>query len=87
MTKKQTFVFAIAACRPHVMRGVQAVAYWLKQAAGILFYVNETRRHIEMVSVGGDGKLWVMTGSPGMEARQSPELSSCFQFDMTPASR
>ena len=31
-------------------------------ASGIFFYVSEARRQIEMVSVGPDGRLWVMTG-------------------------
>lgn len=46
----------------------------LQQVAGILFYVNEAKREIEMVSVGGDGRLWVMTGPLGGEARTTPEF-------------
>lgn len=46
----------------------------LKQAAGLLFYVNEAERKIEMVSVGGDGKLWIMTGPLGEEERLSQEF-------------
>jgi hypothetical protein len=45
----------------------------LGQASGILFYVNPTRGTIEMVSVGGDGNLWVMTGPLGGEERTTQE--------------
>ncbi len=41
----------------------------LNQTSGILFYVNEARQSIEMVSVGADGNLWVMTGPLGQETR------------------
>ena len=41
----------------------------LKMAAGILFYINETKKIIEMVSVGADGKLWIMTGPLGGDHR------------------
>jgi hypothetical protein len=41
----------------------------LKQQSAILFYVNERRKLIEMVSVGADGNLWVMTGEAGSDAR------------------
>jgi hypothetical protein len=41
----------------------------LKQASGILFYVNARMRLIEMVSVGADGRLWIMTGPLGGETR------------------
>ncbi len=41
----------------------------LKQVAGLLFYVNEGARQIEMSSVAGDGKLWIMTGPLGGETR------------------
>ena len=44
----------------------------LKQASGILFYVNERRSTIEMASVGADGHLWVMTGPAGSETRTTP---------------
>lgn len=44
----------------------------LGQASGILFYVNERRATIEMVSVGADGHLWVMTGPAGGETRTTP---------------
>ncbi len=41
----------------------------LKQSSGILFYVNDKKKTIEMVSVGADGQLWVMTGTAGQETR------------------
>ena len=41
----------------------------MKQTAGILFYVNEKKGEIEMVSVGADGRLWIMTGPLGSEVR------------------
>lgn len=44
----------------------------LGQASGILFYVNERRSTIEMVSVGADGQLWVMTGPADGETRTTP---------------
>jgi len=44
----------------------------LKQASGILFYVNERRSTIEMASVGADGHLWVMTGPAGGDTRTTP---------------
>lgn len=46
----------------------------LKQAAGILFYINEKKRVIEMVSVGADGNLWIMTGPLGEEYRLTQEF-------------
>ena len=48
----------------------------LAQAAGILFYIREQTREIEMVSVGTDGRLWVMTGPLGSEVRQTPEYET-----------
>jgi hypothetical protein len=33
--------------------------------------VNEKKKSIEMVSVGGDGKLWIMTGAVGDEVRST----------------
>lgn len=43
----------------------------LEQISGILFYVNEKKLSIEMVSVGRDGSLWTMTGAAGDEVRLS----------------
>jgi hypothetical protein len=41
-------------------------------ASGILFFVRERRATIEMVSVGADGHLWVMTGPVDGETRTTP---------------
>ena len=41
----------------------------LEMNSGILFYVSEERGVIEMVSVGKDGKLWIMTGPLGGDSR------------------
>jgi len=46
----------------------------LGQASGILFYVNESERKIEMVSVGSDGRLWIMTGPLGGDTRTTREF-------------
>ncbi len=48
----------------------------LNQVAGILFYVNERKARIEMVSVGSDGALWTMTGPLGGEERFSQEYKT-----------
>lgn len=39
--------------------------------SGILFYINESARKIEMVAVGKDGRLWIMTGPLGGDTRYS----------------
>jgi len=43
----------------------------LGQRSGILFYVSDAKGIIEMVSVGADGDLWVMTGPIGGETRST----------------
>jgi len=48
----------------------------LQQAAGILFYVRESSEEIEMVSVGADGRLWIMTGPLGDETRTTREFDT-----------
>lgn len=48
----------------------------LEMASGILFYVNEKRRVVEMVSVGRDGHLWVMTGPLGGDWRATADFES-----------
>lgn len=58
-----------------VLTGKSAIPE-LEQAAGILFYINEAKRHIEMVSVGRDGNLWIMTGPLGGEQRLSQEFQT-----------
>lgn len=41
----------------------------LDMSSAILFYVRESDSTIEMVSVGMDGKLWIMTGPAGGDTR------------------
>lgn len=53
-----------------VVAGKNAVPE-LGMASGILFYINEAEHKIEMVSVGADGKLWIMTGPLGGETRHT----------------
>ena len=48
----------------------------MNQAAGILFYVRETKEEIEMVSVSSDGRLWVMTGPVDGEVRTTPDVAT-----------
>jgi hypothetical protein len=48
----------------------------MKQTTAILFYVNEQKRLIEMVSVAADGRLWVMSGPLGGEVRTTPEYTT-----------
>jgi hypothetical protein len=48
----------------------------LKQVSAILFYINEAKQLIEMVSVGADGNLWVMTGELGGEVRTTKEFKT-----------
>jgi hypothetical protein len=44
----------------------------MNSRAGILFYVSSAQRTIEMVSVGPDARLWVMTGPLGGATRTTP---------------
>lgn len=44
--------------------------------SGLLFYVNERKGTIEMVSVGKDGRLWIMTGPLGSETRYSEKFTT-----------
>lgn len=46
----------------------------LQLKSGILFYVIEAKSAIEMVSVGRDGNLWVMTGPADSEIRTTPVI-------------
>jgi len=41
----------------------------LDRRGAILFYVREQSEEIEMVSVGADGRLWIMTGPLGGDTR------------------
>ncbi|NOT45004.1 MAG: hypothetical protein HOP14_10425 [Acidobacteria bacterium] len=55
-----------------VVSGVSRIPE-LGTAAGLLLYVSEERKVVEMVSVGADGQLFVMTGDLGSDARITPE--------------
>lgn len=48
----------------------------LQQVVGLLFYIDPADREIEMVSVGADGKLWIMSGPLGEEERYSREFQT-----------
>jgi hypothetical protein len=41
----------------------------LDRSSALLFYVSEAKEAIEMVAVGADGRLWVMTGELGGDTR------------------
>jgi len=38
--------------------------------------VSESRKKVEMASVGADGRLWVMTGALGEEVRTTQEFKT-----------
>ena len=44
--------------------------------AAILFYIREASKEIEMVSVGADGRLWIMTGPLGGETRTTQPFAT-----------
>lgn len=48
----------------------------LERTSAILFYLREASGEIEMVSVGADGRLWVMTGPAGGETRTTPPFEN-----------
>ncbi len=48
----------------------------LEMTSAILFYLNPAGETIEMVSVGADGHLWIMTGALGEETRYTQEFTS-----------
>lgn len=56
-----------------VARGISRIPS-LGQASGILFYLRPGSHQIEMSSVGGDGRLWVMTGPEDSEVRTTPDV-------------
>lgn len=58
-----------------VLSGKSAIPE-LQQISGILFYINQKKREIEMASVGADGHLWIMTGPLGGETRTTEEFST-----------
>jgi hypothetical protein len=45
----------------------------LEQVSAILFYLRPAAHEVEMVSVGKDGDLWVMTGKDNEEVRTTPD--------------
>jgi hypothetical protein len=59
----------------HVLSGRSEIPE-LRQVAGLLFYIDPAEREIEMVSVGADGKLWIMSGPLGGEQRYSREFQT-----------
>ena len=54
-----------------VVQGISTIPQF-KMASGILFYLRPGTGEIEMVSVGGDGQLWTMTGPQDSETRETP---------------
>lgn len=48
----------------------------LDMRSALLFYVNEAKGTIEMVSVGKDGKLWIITGPLGEETRYTEKVAT-----------
>lgn len=58
-----------------VIRG-QSEIPGMGQVSAILFYVNEAKQVIEMVSVAADGNLWVMSGPLGGETRTTPAFKT-----------
>lgn len=48
----------------------------LDMVSAILFYIDEKEAELEMVSVGADGKLWIMSGPLGEETRLSQPYST-----------
>jgi hypothetical protein len=58
-----------------VLAGVNDIPA-LQQKTGILFYINESKSIIEMVAVGADGTLWIMTGPLGGETRYTQEFGT-----------
>lgn len=46
----------------------------IDQTSALLFYVRPASGEIEMVSVGGDGRLFVMTGPDGEEVRATDDF-------------
>jgi hypothetical protein len=44
--------------------------------SGILFYIDEGEAQVEMVSVGKDGRLWIMSGPLGEETRYTQPFES-----------
>lgn len=47
----------------------------LRRSSGLLFYVRPDSAIIQMVSVGADGQLWIMTGPVDGEVRGTPDVA------------
>lgn len=60
--------------KDRLLRGVSEIPE-LDNRSAILFYVSESKGFIEMVSVGKDGHLWVMTGPAGSEVRTTSDVA------------
>jgi len=73
-TAEGTYRFAWV-IEDRVLQGSNSIPS-LDMSSGILFYVSEERKVIEMVSVGKDGKLWVMTGPLGGDTRTTQPFAS-----------
>lgn len=58
-----------------VVSGVTTIPE-LDMTSAILFYVSEKEQKIEMVSVGRDGKLWIMSGPLDSETRYTQEFDT-----------
>jgi len=71
MTAQGTYVFDWVV-QDRVLRGESAIPE-IGSKSGILFYVIEGKALIEMVAVGKDGHLWVMTGPADSETRTTPD--------------
>lgn len=56
-----------------VIRGINRLPA-LDQVSAILFYLRPAAREVEMISVGPDGRLWVMTGADDAEVRTTPDV-------------
>ncbi len=56
-----------------VARGISRIPS-LEQVSAILFYLRPAQRAVEMVSVGADGRLWVMTGPDDSEVRTTADV-------------
>lgn len=54
-----------------IVKGTSTIPQF-KMASGILFFLRPATNEIEMVSVGPDGQLWVMTGLQNSETRETP---------------
>lgn len=48
----------------------------MQRTAAILFYVSDSKKAIEMVSVGADGNLWIMSGPLGGETRYTQKYQT-----------